>query len=213
MSNGTLHLGAGLVGAKVACIFIHGRGQAPELMNEHVISRLTANDIAFVLPCAVNGSWYDARAIDPRNETTKRQLQASLDQVRALVQSLRTGIPMMIAGFSQGACLAIEYAMAFGPWNGALVALTGCRVGTEGDDVPTSKLNGMPVYLSGADADPWIPVNAFAQAAGTLGKAGARLRVDCFPGRQHEVSATEVSIVGDMLTCLANRQPLWETLR
>jgi phospholipase/carboxylesterase len=67
----------------------------------------------------------------------------------------------------------------------------------------------MPVYLSGADADPWIPVVAFSQAAGDLTKARARLRVDSFPGREHEVSDTEIGILSSMLRALIDGKPVW----
>lgn len=85
----------------------------------------------------------------------------------------------------------------------ALVALTGCRVGVRADDRPRALAPHLPVYLTGSDKDPWIPVTAFAEAALELGEARARLRSDLFPDRGHEVSAAEIAMLQRVLddTC------------
>ena len=91
------------------CVFVHGRGQSPEEMQSHVLARLDAPDVAFVLPRAESGSWYDARAIDPLTAGTRTALQAALDQLAGDVAEARAAfgeLPLLLAGFSQGACLA-----------------------------------------------------------------------------------------------------------
>jgi phospholipase/carboxylesterase len=206
MSNSMLYLGAKPEEAKVICVFVHGRGQSPEMMQEHVIRRLSVPGVAYILPRADNGTWYAARATAALTEPTRSELAAALDHVRLAMGEKNQ--PILLGGFSQGACLVIEYAMKFGPWNGALASFTGCRVGVEGKDRPIENLGGMPVYLSGADADPWIPVVAFAQAVGDLTKARARLRVDSFPGREHEVGDTEIGILSAMLRALIDGKPV-----
>jgi len=191
--------GDALESAKAICVFTHGRGQSPEAMEEHVLARLNAPHVAFVLPRAPTTSWYDAKAVDPLNEKTVGQLAASLEILRAVVAELPSGWPVIMAGFSQGACLSIEYALRFGKWHGALVALTGCRVGQLGDDRPTKDVAGLPVYVSGSDADSWIPLNACMEAVRELGAAHARVRADVFPGRAHEVSDTEIAVLSHTL--------------
>ena len=52
-------------------------------------------------------------------------------------------------------------------------------------------LFSVPVYLTGGDADPWIPLDAFHRLHADLTGAGARVRTDLFPGRPHEVGAAE----------------------
>jgi phospholipase/carboxylesterase len=187
--------GEPLHSAAVVCVLSHGRGQSPEVMEEHILSRLPAKGVAFVLPRAASGSWYDARAIDPLTDVTRLQLTSSLGHLRDAAAMAPSNVPVIMAGFSQGACLSLEYALGFGPWRGALVSFTGCRVGVQQDQRPRHDLAGLPVYLSGADKDPWIPLPAFASAVLELGAAGARLRTDVFPGRAHEVSATEIAVL------------------
>lgn len=162
------------------------------------------------MPRATSGTWYTARGIDPLTEQTRQELVASIKQVDEILKALPKDLPLLLAGFSQGACLLIEYALQRGPWRGALACLTGCRVGVAGDDRPLSDVSNMPIYLTGADADPRIPVENFSQAAGYFSKARARLRVDSFPGRPHEVSDTEISMLDHMLNSLSNNKPLWQ---
>jgi predicted esterase len=198
-----LLLGEAPGSAAVVCVFTHGRNQSPEAMAEHVVRHLTAPGVAYVLPRAASGSWYDARAVDPLTDATRSQLSLSLDYLREIAEALPAGRPAVMAGFSQGACLSLEYAMRYGPWEGALASLTGCRVGIADDDRPRNDLGGMPAYLTGSDADPWIPLAATAQATLELGTAKARLRADVFPGRQHEVSPGEIRVLDGMLRQLA----------
>lgn len=193
--------------ARVLCVFIHGRTQSPEDMMEQVIGRLSVQGVSFCLPRATGNTWYAARATDALTAETRGELHGSLDYLHGLVGALRQAggaeKPLLIGGFSQGACLSLEYAMAFGPWNGAMVNLTGCRVGQLRDERPTRDLDGMPVYLTGSDQDPWIPVSAFAEASEALGRARARLRCELFPGRTHQASDMEVKALEAMLRDLA----------
>ena len=189
--------------AQVICVLTHGRGQSPEAMEEQILWRVKAPQIAFVLPRASNGSWYDAKAVDPMTEKTSAQLAASLAQLKSIAADFPKDKPVVMAGFSQGACLTIEYALRFGGWNGALVAFTGCRVGTSADNLPRSSLTDLPAYISGSDADPWIPLFAFSQAVQELGAAQARVRADVFPKRAHEATDTEVAVLEDTLRELA----------
>jgi phospholipase/carboxylesterase len=202
-----LRQGADPARAKAVCVFLHGRGQTPEEMADQVLSRLTAQDVSFLLPRAPGKSWYKAKAVDPLTDATRDELAASLDQLRPVVTQARaSGRPVLLAGFSQGACLSLEYAMRAGPWNGALAALTGARVGQAGDARPRAALAAMPVYLTGGDADPWIPVSAWAEAAAELASSGAVLRAEVFPGRAHVVSDAEIAVLDAMLARLTDHR-------
>jgi phospholipase/carboxylesterase len=192
--------------AKVLCIFVHGRSQSPEEMEAAVIHRLSAPDVAFALPRAKDKTWYSARAIDPLTAETRAELTQSLKDLAIAIGDFRAkapGLPLVLAGFSQGACLSLEHAFTGTQSPDALAAFTGCRVGLPGDDRPANLPSGLPVYLSAGSADPWIPVQAFAETAAALGQAEAKLRCDVFPARPHEVSATEIALLDGVLTDLA----------
>lgn len=203
--------------AKVLCVFVHGRNQSPEEMEAAVIRRLSARDVAFALPRAVDRTWYNARAVDPLTDATRSELAASLGGLAAAIVDLRArsrGLQMVLGGFSQGACLSLEHAFTGQAAPDAVVAFTGCRVGVASDDRPHALPSGLPVYLSAGSADPWIPVAAFAETAAELGQAEARLRCDVFAGRPHEVSDAEIAMLDSVLSDLAaGRTPLMEAPR
>lgn len=201
-----LSLGVDPGRAKVLCVFVHGRNQSPEEMEAAVIRRLSARDVAFALPRARDKTWYNARAVDPLTDTTRAELAASLAGLAAAVSDLRRrapGLPLVLAGFSQGACLSLEHGFSGRAAPDAVVAFTGCRVGIASDDRAHALPSGLPVYLSAGSADPWIPVAAFADTAAELGQAEARLRCDVLPGRPHEVSDAEIAMLDCILSDLA----------
>lgn len=188
--------------ARALCVFLHGRGQSPQDF-VGLAEGLAGQGVALALPLAAGNSWYDARAVDALTDRTRAQLAVALDAVGTLIGDLRAeapGLPLVLAGFSQGACVALELAFRGDARPDALVAFTGCRVGQAGDTRPLSPLQGMPVILTGADADPWIPVGAFAEAVADLGRAGGRLRAELFPGRAHEISRPEAQLLADLTT-------------
>lgn len=192
--------------ARVLCILVHGRNQSPEEMETAVIRRLSTRDVSFALPRADEKSWYHALAVDPRTDKTKLELGRSLADLTGLIRQVRASapsLPLVLAGFSQGACLSIEHAFTGQDGPDALVAFTGCRVGVQGDERPASLSEGLPVYLTAGRADPWIPLHAFAEAAAELGRGGARLRADVFPDRGHEVSPAEIAMLDGVLSDLA----------
>jgi len=203
--------------AKVLCIFVHGRGQSPEDMETAVLGRLSAPDVAFALPRAHGKSWYAARAIDALTDTTREELALSLDGLASAINGLRAqapGTPLVLAGFSQGACLSLEHAFTGQATPDAVAAFTGCRVGVMGDDRQSRVGTGLPVYLSAGNTDAWIPLPAFAEACVELGQSGAALRTDIFPDRPHEVSNAELAILDSLLFDLAaGRAPRMEAPR
>lgn len=212
-----LFLGVGPDAAKVQCIFLHGRNQTPEEMEAAVIRRLSALPVRYVLPRAGEAHWYKARAIDPLNAETRTELNQSLNDLAALIERTRLEAPdrpILLAGFSQGACLSLELAFSGQATPDALVAFTGCRVGTAACDRAFALPPGLPVYLSGGSDDPWIPASAFAEATSALGQGRAALRADIFPERPHEVSAPEIAMLEDVLMDLAsNQRPRMEGAR
>lgn len=207
-----LHLGVEPATARVIAVVLHGRGQTQDDMVKAIVGRLYAPAVRFVLPKAEAAAWYDARAIDPLTEVTRAQVENGLDAIAGVVRAELAAAPLarlVIAGFSQGACMAAEYLMREGPWPGALCLFTGCRVGTADDTLPQASLRGMRVYASCGDADPWIPVSAFHRLIADLTAAGARVRADLFPGRPHIVSPTELSVLQGILHDLAaGHEPL-----
>jgi phospholipase/carboxylesterase len=205
--DAVLRLGAMPAHADALCVFLHGRGQSPEEMADHVIDRLRNTTAHVVLPRAPGGVWYEARAVDPLSARSASQLEAALDAIDAAIDlGVSEGVPgdrIVLAGFSQGACLSLEYALRRPGRLRGLVAFTGCRVGGALRAQAGTFLDGLPAYLSCGDADPWIPLDAFFEAAQDVARAGSALRVEVFPGRVHEVLDAEIAALDAMLEQVA----------
>jgi phospholipase/carboxylesterase len=165
-----------------------------------------------VLPDAPHGSWYDAKAVDPMTGTTAAQLDEALALVGAAVASADAalpGRPLIIAGFSQGACLATEYLLRGGRADAAAL-LTGCRVGASDTDLPENLAAEIPVYIANSDADPWVPLWASRKAEEALICQGARVRSEVFAGREHLVSDGEIAAFSNLLSAVAEGKDLQE---
>ncbi|MBS1302750.1 dienelactone hydrolase family protein [Loktanella sp. SALINAS62] len=201
-----IHVGATSDDANVICIVVHGRGQTQGDMLAMIVDRLDLPDVRFALPKSVSEAWYAARAIDPLGDRTPAELDHGIAQIAAVIAAERAnapGRPVLLCGFSQGACMAVELLMRRPDLADAACLLTGCRVGVESDDLPFARLDGVPVYASCGDDDPWIPAGDHHKMLATLTRAGARLRADMFPGRPHAVNDTEIAVLSGMLIDLA----------
>jgi predicted esterase len=192
---------------RLLCVLVHGRNQTPDDLAPLVVAARAAG-ARIAMPVAEGKSWYDARAVEPLTPQTEAQLAASLAVLHRCILAVHDpALPVLLAGFSQGACLVAEYLMRVGSADGACI-LTGARVGTTDDSLPVRAQPGVPVYLSGSDADPWIPIGSFEALGKDLHRAGARLRCDMLPGRKHEISVAEAAAFAEMAGALAaGRRP------
>lgn len=201
--------GADPAAARAVAVVLHGRGQRPDYMRDALLRGLTVAGVRYILPASPGAGWYDAKAVDPLTRDTEAQLRAALDHVAAAERAARAecpDVPLALIGFSQGACLAIEHLMHGGAADAAAI-LTGCRVGAASDDLPTRPLAGLPVYCANGQDDPWIPTWAFQRAVADLIGAGARVRGDVFPGRDHAIAPGEVAAVDALLGALIGGTP------
>jgi phospholipase/carboxylesterase len=201
--------------ARVLCVFLHGRGQTPEDITQTIIGRLRVDDVHYVLPRAEGKSWYKAHAVDNLTDLTVAQVSAALAQIRSdTLEAIEAGAPgrrLIVAGFSQGACMALEAVLQQALVAKALAVLTGCRVGDQSASAPTAALLGLSAYLSCADVDDWIPLESAARTQVALSAAGARVRSDIFPGRTHGVSDTEIRVLEEMIDAVAEGRAPFET--
>ena len=93
LDDGTLRLAPSGSEAKAICVFVHGRGQSPGEMQSHVVARLSAPSVTFILPRAPRGAWWDARAVDPLTPVARAQLSDALDHLAAVMAAARAAAP------------------------------------------------------------------------------------------------------------------------
>ena len=192
-----LRAGAPLAEADGAIILLHGRGgTAKDILSLGRV--LSGQRLAHLAPQAAENSWYPHSFLSRRQEN-EPYLTSALNTVQALVQfAEQAGIPaerIVIAGFSQGACLATEFVVSYPRRYAALVAFTGGLVGPLGTDLThVGDLAGTPALLACGDPDPHIPWERVEQSAEILRSMGAEVTTRRYPGRPHTISPEEIEL-------------------
>lgn len=183
--------------AALAVILVHGRGQSPEWMNEHVVRRFARPDIAWYAPAAADGSWYPQRFLEPL-EANEPRLSQALARLESLSDTLlEQGIPyetQVLMGFSQGACLCSEFVWRTRRRYRALVAFTGGLIGPPGmhRDVAYGALRNMPVLLSTWGDDPYVPAHSVRESAARFEQAGATVTLKIEDATEHGIRDAEI---------------------
>lgn len=181
--------------ARAAMILVHGRGATAENMMG-IARELHHRDWAYLAPQAAGYSWYPYSFLAPL-EHNEPHLSSALALLGSVVDSVvGAGIPaerMMIVGFSQGACLTVEFAARNPRRYGGIVAFTGGLIGPDGTprDYPGS-LEGTPVFLGTSDPDPHVPRPRVEESARVLERMGAQVTLRIYPGMGHTINDEEL---------------------
>lgn len=187
--------GCDLEDAACAVILLHGRGSdaADILSLSHYLDQDTT---CYLAPDAYGHQWYPQRFTVPiaQNEPF---LSSALTLVDTIVNKVLTdGMPaerLVIGGFSQGACLALEYAARHPRAYGAVVALSGGLIGDTLDvNRYGSDMSGMTVFLGCSDVDPHIPVTRVHDSSRIFSEVGANVTERIYPGMPHTVNEDEM---------------------
>jgi phospholipase/carboxylesterase len=189
-----LHAGTELSQAKAAMILLHGRGA-----NNHDIMGLTQplayQDFAFLAPQAANNTWYPYRFIEPttRNEP---QLSSALNTISSILEMTQKHVPLkrtILLGFSQGACLALEYAARRGGKFGGVIAFSGGLIGETLEPEKYKNLEQTPIFMGCSDVDAHIPKSRIEESAALLERLGANLTWRLYPNFGHAINEDELS--------------------
>ena len=189
--------------ARAAMVMTHGRGARAENILE-LARELPGSGFAYLAPQAAGETWYPKRFIAPiaSNEPWLSSALAAVADVLAQVKA--AGIPperTMLLGFSQGACLALEFAARNARRYGGLVGLSGGLIGPDGAprDYPGS-LDGAPVFLGCSDVDFHVPKERVHETAAVLRRLGGEVTVRLYPNMDHAVNRDEIEFVREMMT-------------
>ena len=185
-----------------AVILLHGRGGSAEDILS-LAREIYLPQLAWFAPQASGHSWYPNSFLAPV-EQNQPWLDSALHKVESIVQAAQAaGIPaerVALAGFSQGACLATEFAATHPRRYAALIAFTGGLIGPPGADLShTGDLAGTPAFFGSGDPDPHVPWARVRDSARILGGMGAVVTSKRYEGRAHTVSRDELAIAGQMI--------------
>jgi len=192
--------GAPLSKARAMLLLLHGRGaSAEDIYSLGEAAAADSPDVALVAPQASGSTWYPQRFLAPvaRNEP---YLSSALGVIANLVAEASENRirfdRVVVAGFSQGACLALEFACRHPRRYGGIVGLSGAVIGPPGGTRRLAgTLGGTPVYLGCDEEDAHIPLQSVEESAATLTKLGAQVTKTIFKGLGHTVNAEELGVL------------------
>jgi predicted esterase len=205
-SQKVLEAGEPLATAGAAMILVHGRGaSAEDIMT--VGAELMFPGFAYLAPRAAGSAWYPLPFTAPL-EANEPYLSAALETLSTLLARVEKTIPasrVVLLGFSQGACLTLEFAARHAGRYGAVVGLSGGLIGPDGTprDYP-GDLEQTPVFLGCSDVDPHIAKDRVLQAADVFKRLGADVTLKLYPQMAHTVSADEIDSVRRMVAVVAS---------
>lgn len=181
--------------ANKALIMVHGRGGFAEDILA-VADHLKISDFALVAPQAYNKSWYPLSFMAPE-EQNQPWLDSAIEMLQLLEKELNEkGISsenIYFFGFSQGACLTLEYVTRNAKKYGGVIAIIG---GLIGKSINTGKyltdFEGTPIYLGTSDPDAHVPVERVQQTAEILKNKNARVELQIHKDAGHVILPEEL---------------------
>lgn len=197
-----LAAGAALSGARAALVMIHGRGDSARGILG-LAPMLEMEGVALLAPQAAGNSWYPYGFMEPlaRNEPW---IPSGIRALGTLIERIAAaGIPAertLLFGFSQGACLAAEYAARHPRRYGGIACLSGGLIGPDGTPRDyEGSLAGTPVFFGCSDADSHIPATRVSESAEVLERLGGAVTLRFYPGMGHTINDDEIAAVRAML--------------
>ena len=196
--------GEPLAKARAAMILLHGRGAtAADVMT--IATELMHPGFAYLAPQAEGNAWYPYPFTAPL-EANEPHLSAALGVIETLLAKVEATIPaqrVILLGFSQGACLTLEFAARHARRYGGVVGLSGGLIGPP--DTPRDypgTFDGTPVFLGCSDIDPHIPKERVVETAEVLKRMGTKVTIRLFPGMGHTVNQEEIASVREIVESL-----------
>jgi phospholipase/carboxylesterase len=185
-----------------ALILVHGRGgSAGDIL--FLADELNVGDFALLAPQATGNSWYPYSFLAPpaQNEPWLDSSLNTLDQVVGDIKA--AGIPpenIYFLGFSQGACLTLEYVTRHAARYGGVAAFTGGLIGDRlYPENYTGDFGGTPIFIGTSDPDPHVPVARVHATAKVLRDMHAAVTEEVYPLMGHTISQAEVDKANDLI--------------
>jgi len=191
--------------ARAAMIMIHGRGASAEDILS-VADSFRQPGFVYLAPQAAGYTWYPNSFLAPI-ASNEPGLSSGLAVIASLLDQLAGhNIPAertIILGFSQGACLSLEFVARNARHYGGVAGLSGGLIGPDGTprDYPGS-LEGTPVFLGCSDVDPHIPKARVLESAEILRRLGGVVTARLYPGMGHTINLDEMRSVQSMMAAL-----------
>lgn len=199
--------GASLKDAKAAMILLHGRGaDAQDILT--LAPELDQPDFAYLAPNANGNTWYPQSFMAPVSQN-EPGISSGLQTIAdVLAQLSQAGFPpekVMLLGFSQGACLSLEFIARNARRYGGVAGLSGGLIGPEGTPRNyNGSLAGTPVFLGCSDVDFHVPKERVSETAKILQELGGEVTERLYPNMEHTINRDEIDVVQGMMSSVLN---------
>jgi phospholipase/carboxylesterase len=188
--------------AHAAMLMVHGRGaRAEDILS--LANEFAQPEFAYLAPQAAGNTWYPNRFLAPIAEN-EPWLSSALEFLRDVLQQITAaGISYehtILLGFSQGACLTLEFAARNARRFGGVAGLSGALIGP--DDTPrnySGSLASTPVFLGCSDVDFHVPKERVDETAEVMRKLGSEVTERLYPNMDHTVNQDEIDFVHEMM--------------
>ena len=199
--------GDALPDAQAAMILVHGRGASAATILG-LAQEFNIPHFAYTAPPAHRNSWYPHSFLNPLSDN-QPGLDSGLQAIADLVAYIETaGIPaekIIIGGFSQGACLSMEFVARNAKRYGGAFALSGGLIGPLGMARQYGgSLDKTPIFLSCSDIDFHIPVERVHETADIMTTLGGQVTKIIYPQMGHTVNIDEISHIKKIMAQLVN---------
>jgi len=200
--------GQSLETASKVLIMMHGRGGSAEDilgLSDH----LQVKDFAIVAPKATNNTWYPYSFLMPPQQN-EPWLSSALQVIKEIINDLvAKGVTQELIyflGFSQGACLTLEFVTRNATRFGGVVALTGGLIGDKiYEQNYVGNFDGTKIFIGTSDPDPHVPVQRVHDSELILRKLNAAVTVKVYKGMGHTINQDELDAANMILTSAEKR--------
>jgi phospholipase/carboxylesterase len=188
--------------AKKALIMLHGRGATShDILG--LASYLDVKDFAIYAPQASNNTWYPLSFLVPPSQN-EPWLSSAIELLKELVSEVNaSGISserIYFAGFSQGACLSLEFVTRHAQKWGGVAAFTG---GLIGDKIYSENYQGdfgqTPVFIGSSNPDPHVPAQRVQATVDLLKVMNAKVTSIIYPNMGHTINQDEIMKANDLI--------------
>lgn len=195
--------------AKAAMILAHGRGATADSIM--VLADLLPHpDMAYLAPQAAHNTWYPYSFLNPieQNEPYLSSALARLEELTTQVEEAGISLSrLVLAGFSQGACLVSEFAARNARRYGGLLLFSGGLIGPPGTTRDyAGSLEGTPVFIGCSDIDPHIPLARVQETTAVLTQLGAAVTEKIYPGMGHTIIEDEIEQANEIVMSQIGKQ-------
>ena len=190
-----------------AMILVHGRGGTPRDMLS-LADELAHPAFTYLAPAAAGNTWYPNSFMA---EVTSNEpgISSGLAVLDGLVNHVvAAGVPperLVLAGFSQGACLMLEFTVRHAARYGGVIAFSGGLIGPRGTSwPPDGDFGGTPVFLGCSDVDGHVPKDRVEESAEVFTRMGAVVELRLYPGMGHLINEDELAFARSIVEAVGS---------